>query len=421
MAEKKLAPEPLPCSDAPSAALFQAPSPPSASSPSAKNLSHPALEVATVASPVTPQEQSAQPTSSSPLVHLSCDAGRDAQAAAARLLLEGEAATLAMMLQHVTRRKPERTALVARTVAAGNSNYIEGRHGLVDWMIQVCNLFGLMPTTLHTAVRHLDWSMSKGKMPRNVWQLCAVACVLIAAKCEEKAMMVPRLSQVQHVCGGAYNADVVSQMEVMVLEKLKWDPVDRVATHFLVHSLRTVQRMVDSPVVTVPQSSSKRSLVEADRDLDTRATKIFKAQASADVRDSQPPTPADDNDAAVSFLQCRSPASEEYIEVSAQVQPAPVDYLKSYLSGNVLAYGQTAAEILDEVLYDMAVCATQNPQRLAAAALYVARKFAFASPAWPKEYQAATGLAAEDFFEQDAILMEILNTAARREASRDLR
>lgn len=351
------------------------------------------------------------------------DHGRDAAAAAPRLLLDGEAATLAMMLQHVTRRKPERTALVARTVAVGNISYLNDRHVLVEWMIDVCNVFGFVPTTLHTAVRHVDWFMSKRKIPQTVWQLCAVACVFIAAKCEEQAEVVPLLSELQQVCGNAYDAEVVKRMEVLVLEVLEWDPIDRGAIHFLFFNLRTVQRLVESPVVVTPPRSPKRSRAEADLDLDLPSAKVLKTQSSADTIDENRSTVGAKDDATATFLECRSPVSEVWgdEEAPSHVEPAPIDYLESHLSGDVLAYGRTAAAVLDQVLYDPALCATQNPQRIAAAALYVARKSASALPAWPVEYQAATGLAEHEFSEQAALLTHVFDSAARGEASRDPR
>ncbi len=84
--------------------------------------------------------------------------------------------------------RPDPQYLEAAAAAAGGADEVltpQMRMIVVSWMVEVSDEFGLQPETLHLAVALLDRFLSVTApqgVPRNVLQMVATACIMVAAK-----------------------------------------------------------------------------------------------------------------------------------------------------------------------------------------------------------------------------------------------
>lgn len=56
---------------------------------------------------------------------------------------------------------------------------------LVDWLVEVCDEFNLLPETLYIAVAYTDRYLSSVSVPRSKLQLVGVTSLYLASKFEE--------------------------------------------------------------------------------------------------------------------------------------------------------------------------------------------------------------------------------------------
>eukprot|EP00802_Teleaulax_amphioxeia_P017801 Tamp_17967.p1 GENE.Tamp_17967~~Tamp_17967.p1 ORF type:complete len:347 (-),score=84.62 Tamp_17967:178-1218(-) len=105
--------------------------------------------------------------------------------------------------------------------------YREHRRGLVQWMANKANRFGLKTLTIHCAANYLDRAapciVLQQLLPPSKFHALAAACLLIAAKFEERPDMVPYISEIvgeerQHFLV----ASEISQLELLVVKTLDW-------------------------------------------------------------------------------------------------------------------------------------------------------------------------------------------------------
>merc|ERR1712141_210343 len=92
---------------------------------------------------------------------------------------------------------------------------------LLDWLIEVCEVYGLHRETFYMGTDFFDRYMSKTfNIPKNKLQLIGVTCLFIAAKIEE--IYPPKLQEFAFVTDGACSEDEIIQMELVVLKGLNW-------------------------------------------------------------------------------------------------------------------------------------------------------------------------------------------------------
>lgn len=92
---------------------------------------------------------------------------------------------------------------------------------LVDWMIEVSEVYTLHRETLYLAIDFLDRFLGNcTDIPRTRLQLVGVTCLFIAAKIEE--IYPPKLHRFAFVTDGACSEEAIMQMELVVLKKLNW-------------------------------------------------------------------------------------------------------------------------------------------------------------------------------------------------------
>lgn len=93
---------------------------------------------------------------------------------------------------------------------------------LLDWIMEVCEVYRLRRVTYHLAVDYLDRYLSmKPNVPKTQLQLLGVSCLFIAAKLEE--IYPPKLSEFSYVCDGACTDNQILSCEILLLSCLGWD------------------------------------------------------------------------------------------------------------------------------------------------------------------------------------------------------
>ncbi|XBI95596.1 hypothetical protein VPH35_032024 [Triticum aestivum] len=82
---------------------------------------------------------------------------------------------------------------------------------LVDWIIEVHDMFDLMPETIYLTVYIIDREL----------QLVGVSALLIACKYEE--MMFPQVRDLVSITDNAYSRKQILRMEKAILNRLGWN------------------------------------------------------------------------------------------------------------------------------------------------------------------------------------------------------
>ncbi|XP_061593131.1 G1/S-specific cyclin-E1 [Cololabis saira] len=92
---------------------------------------------------------------------------------------------------------------------------------LLDWLIEVSEVYKLHRETYHLAQDYFDRFMAT---QRNVFkstlQLIGITCLFIAAKMEE--MYPPKVYQFAYVTDEACTEDEILSMEIIIMKELKW-------------------------------------------------------------------------------------------------------------------------------------------------------------------------------------------------------
>lgn len=104
------------------------------------------------------------------------------------------------------------------------------RSVLLDWIMEVCEVYTLHRETFYLAVDYIDRYLSNTKnIHKTRLQLVGVTALFIAAKLEE--IYPPKLSDFAYVTDGACSEDEILSQELLMLGTLKWSlsPVTAVA------------------------------------------------------------------------------------------------------------------------------------------------------------------------------------------------
>jgi len=92
---------------------------------------------------------------------------------------------------------------------------------LLDWLIEVCEVYRQHRETFYLAVDFIDRFLgSAPAVPKNRLQLIGVTCLFIASKIEE--IYPPKLQEFAYVTDGACTEEEILQMELMILKGLNW-------------------------------------------------------------------------------------------------------------------------------------------------------------------------------------------------------
>ncbi|XP_066601041.1 G1/S-specific cyclin-E1-like [Prorops nasuta] len=93
---------------------------------------------------------------------------------------------------------------------------------LLDWLIEVCEVYKLHRETYYLAMDYIDRYLSiHQNVPKNQLQLIGITCLFIAAKVEE--IYPPKISEFAYVTDGACTEEEILGMELIVLKGLGWN------------------------------------------------------------------------------------------------------------------------------------------------------------------------------------------------------
>ncbi|KAL7878239.1 hypothetical protein AOLI_G00092130 [Acnodon oligacanthus] len=105
---------------------------------------------------------------------------------------------------------------------------------LVDWLIQVHEVFNFSEETLYLAIHLLNRALRCVKVSVSSLQLLGITCLFIAAKKEE--CLLPEISELCYLMANAYNKKQFLRMERRVLVGLQFELFHCPPIHFLLLS-----------------------------------------------------------------------------------------------------------------------------------------------------------------------------------------
>ncbi|XP_003798495.1 G1/S-specific cyclin-E1 [Otolemur garnettii] len=92
---------------------------------------------------------------------------------------------------------------------------------LLDWLMEVCEVYKLHRETFYLAQDFFDRYMAtQENIVKTLLQLIGISSLFIAAKLEE--IYPPKLHQFAYVTDGACSGDEILTMELMIMKALKW-------------------------------------------------------------------------------------------------------------------------------------------------------------------------------------------------------
>ncbi|XP_068117149.1 G1/S-specific cyclin-E1 isoform X2 [Hyperolius riggenbachi] len=95
------------------------------------------------------------------------------------------------------------------------------RSVLLDWLMEVCDVYKLHRETFYLAQDFLDRFMAtQSNVVKTQLQLIGITSLFIAAKLEE--IYPPKLHQFAYISDGACTEDEITYMELIIMKALKW-------------------------------------------------------------------------------------------------------------------------------------------------------------------------------------------------------
>lgn len=93
---------------------------------------------------------------------------------------------------------------------------------LLDWLIEVCEVYKLHRETYYLAMDYIDRYLSTHQnIPKSQLQLIGITCLFIASKVEE--IYPPKISEFAYVTDGACTEEEILGKELIVLKGLGWN------------------------------------------------------------------------------------------------------------------------------------------------------------------------------------------------------
>ncbi|XP_014676422.1 PREDICTED: G1/S-specific cyclin-E-like isoform X2 [Priapulus caudatus] len=93
---------------------------------------------------------------------------------------------------------------------------------LLDWLIEVCEVYKLHRETYYLAVDYIDRYLTvETNIPKQQLQLIGITALFLASKLEE--IYPPKLTEFAYVTDGACKDNEILDKELVMLKKLNWD------------------------------------------------------------------------------------------------------------------------------------------------------------------------------------------------------
>lgn len=136
---------------------------------------------------------------------------------------------------------------------------------LLDWLMEVCEVYKLRRETYYLAADYLDRYLTKVKhsVLKNHLQLIGITCLFIAAKVEE--IYPPKIAEFAYVTDGACSEDDILRQELLILSTLEWriSPVTVVGWVGLYMQINVTtnlrQQQIDAGLSTSPKISVNKT------------------------------------------------------------------------------------------------------------------------------------------------------------------
>ncbi|XP_055908344.1 G1/S-specific cyclin-E isoform X2 [Eupeodes corollae] len=137
---------------------------------------------------------------------------------------------------------------------------------LLDWLIEVCEVYKLHRETYYLAVDYLDRYLSTQKrVQKTHLQLIGITCLFIAAKVEE--IYPPKIAEFAYVTDGACLEEDILQHELILLQALDWSISPMTAMGWLgVYMQLNVSNRTPASLAgnSAPASTTKKEGAEFD-------------------------------------------------------------------------------------------------------------------------------------------------------------
>ncbi|EEF45957.1 cyclin A, putative [Ricinus communis] len=118
---------------------------------------------------------------------------------------------------------------------------------LIDWLVEVCEEYKLVPDTLYLTVNLIDRFLSKNFIEKQRLQLLGVTCMLIASKYEE--ICAPRVEEFCFITDNTYTKRQVLKMESQLLNFLYFQVSVPTTKTFLRRFIQAAQASYKVPCV----------------------------------------------------------------------------------------------------------------------------------------------------------------------------
>ncbi|KAK1422288.1 hypothetical protein QVD17_25290 [Tagetes erecta] len=102
-----------------------------------------------------------------------------------------------------------------------NNVTVHMRVVLIDWLVEVAQVYNLLSETLFLTVSYIDRLLSTNALHRNRLQLLAVSSMLIASKYEE--VTAPGTKKFSYITDNSYTRQEIVEMESAVLKALNYE------------------------------------------------------------------------------------------------------------------------------------------------------------------------------------------------------
>ncbi|XP_060099466.1 G1/S-specific cyclin-E2 isoform X4 [Heteronotia binoei] len=126
---------------------------------------------------------------------------------------------------------------------------------LLDWLLEVCEVYTLHRETFYLAQDFFDrFMLTQKNINKTMLQLIGITTLFIASKLEE--IYAPKLQEFAYVTDGACSEEDIIRMELIILKALKWELSPVTIVSWLKLYLQ-VDALEDIPKVLLPQYSQE--------------------------------------------------------------------------------------------------------------------------------------------------------------------
>ena len=129
---------------------------------------------------------------------------------------------------------------------------------VTDWMLEVCEEQNCSPQVFLSSVQYLDRVLSQYSIKTDKLQLLASACLLLASKLHDPHPLSLYNLVVYTDC--SISMPELQSMEMMVLEKLKWELACPTSSQFLAIILANMEIIFSNQVLSLVQKHANTFL-----------------------------------------------------------------------------------------------------------------------------------------------------------------